>query len=217
MSVGEYRGEKVVIRFDGEKCIHSRFCVLERPDVFKANVEGPWIHPDDAPSAEALIEVAHRCPSGAITYERLDGGASETAPAVNLVRILENGPLAMRAALQIEGAAPTYRATLCRCGASKNKPFCDGSHSAAGFAATGEPSPEGDSVTLEARDGELDIKLCKNGPLLVNGNMELIAGTGHRVMTLKKAALCRCGASKNKPFCDGSHKEAGFEADGSIG
>jgi len=79
----EYRGGHVVVRFDGHKCIHSRHCVLGRPDVFVPNVQGPWIKPDNA-SAEAIAEIAHACPSGAITYERLDGGDNETAPAVNL-------------------------------------------------------------------------------------------------------------------------------------
>jgi len=66
--VEEYRGTSIVVRFDGAKCIHSRHCVLERPAVFEANVQGPWIHPDAA-SPEGSTQVAHNCPSGAITYE----------------------------------------------------------------------------------------------------------------------------------------------------
>ena len=57
----------------------SRHCVLDRPDVFVPNVSGEWIHPDRATADEAA-EIAHNCPSGAITYERLDGGAEERAP-----------------------------------------------------------------------------------------------------------------------------------------
>jgi len=62
--------------------------VLETPEVFLANVEGPWIHPDAAP-LDRLLHVARSCPSGAITYDRLDGGAQEDAPPVN-------APLPMR-------------------------------------------------------------------------------------------------------------------------
>src|SRR6185437_4662950 len=98
-------------------------------------------HPDAAPTEE-VVAIARACPSGAIRYERLDGGPQEEPPPVNLARVRENGPLAVHAALEIEGHAPELRATLCRCGASKNKPYCDGSHVAAGFQATGEPAAQ---------------------------------------------------------------------------
>jgi uncharacterized Fe-S cluster protein YjdI/CDGSH-type Zn-finger protein len=129
------RGNKVVIRFDGSKCIHSRHCVLDRPDVFVPNVEGAWIHPDNA-SPEGVAEIARNCPSGAISFERLDGGDNETVPAVNVVRVRENGPLAFHADLAIEGHGTALRATLCRCGASANKPFWDGTHRKSGFKTT---------------------------------------------------------------------------------
>src|SRR4249920_3544123 len=122
--IQEYRGKRVVVRFDGRKCIHSRFCVLGDPDVFVPNAPGAWIQPDGA-SPETVAEIAHNCPSGAITYERVDGGPQESPPKVNVVRIRENGPLAFHAELEIQGHGATYRATLCRCGASQNKPVCD--------------------------------------------------------------------------------------------
>lgn len=52
-----------------------------------------------------------------------------------------------------------------------------------------------------------------NGPLLLEGNLTIIAASGRAAWQGTKCALCRCGASKNKPFCDGAHKAAGFEAD----
>src|SRR5260221_6327804 len=124
------RGKQAVIRFDSKKCVHSRHCVLDRPDVFVPNVAGEWIHPDRA-TAEEVAELAHNCPSGAIQYERLDGGPAERAPRVNQVKVRENGPLAFHAALKIQGGpaaagSASFRATLCRCGASNNKPYCDG-------------------------------------------------------------------------------------------
>ena len=67
----EYRGTRIIVRFDGAKCIHSRHCVLDQPQVFRANVSGPWIAPDSG-SVEGVVQVAHACPSGAITYERLE-------------------------------------------------------------------------------------------------------------------------------------------------
>jgi CDGSH-type Zn-finger protein len=110
------------------------------------------------------------------------------------------------------------RATLCRCGQSRRKPYCDGSHSAAGFTASGEPAT-GSFEPLAARDGRLAITPLRNGPLRVQGNLELLAGTGRTVAKLgapnaPDTRLCRCGHSKTKPFCDGSHIAAGFVAEG---
>jgi uncharacterized Fe-S cluster protein YjdI/CDGSH-type Zn-finger protein len=139
MGIEIVKGTRVVIRFDGSRCIHSRNCVLSHPDVFVPNVEGEWIHPD-AVSPEEVALIARNCPSGAIRYERLDGGEPEPLPVVNLVHVRENGPLAFNAAARVAGAEPQLRVTLCRCGQSKNKPYCDNSHKAAGFAATGEPA-----------------------------------------------------------------------------
>jgi CDGSH-type Zn-finger protein/uncharacterized Fe-S cluster protein YjdI len=207
------RGTDVTIMFDGKRCVHSRHCVLGHPDVFVPNVKGEWIHPDAAPADEVLA-IGRVCPSGAIRVMRNDGSATtDKAPIVNTVRVRENGPLAFEADLRIRGEVqPTPRATLCRCGASKSKPFCDGSHSEIGFAATGEPQTK-DFAALEARGGTLDIEPTPNGSLKVTGNLEIVSGTGRTVNKVTQVWLCRCGQSKNKPYCDGSHKAAGFVAE----
>jgi len=204
-------GEHVRIEFEGRKCIHSRGCVLSRPDVFVPNVAGEWIHPDAATPVE-VAALALACPSGAIRYARKDGGPDEAAPVVNIVRVRENGPLAVHGPMELAGAPIGYRATLCRCGASQNKPFCDGSHTAAGFTATGEP-PTQASNPLAVRDGALRITPVPNGPLLVAGNLEVVSGTGRTTNRVERTALCRCGQSANKPYCDGSHTAAGFRAE----
>jgi len=204
------RGEKLELAFEAKRCIHSRFCVTWSPQVFLANVKGPWIHPDAMP-VERVVEVAHACPSGAIRYERLDGGAQEAAPPVNLATVREAGPYAFRAPLQIDGAPAGFRATLCRCGASKNKPYCDGSHHEIGFSASGEP-PTGKTEMLAVRDGVLAIDPQTNGPLRVRGNLEILSGTGRAVARVTSAYLCRCGGSANKPFCDGTHAKIGFRS-----
>lgn len=212
MGIEIVKGARVVIRFDGSRCIHSRNCVLSHPDVFVPNVEGEWIHPD-AVSPEEVALIARNCPSGAIGYERLDGGEPEPLPVVNLVHVRENGPLAFNAPARVAGAEPQLRVTLCRCGQSKNKPYCDNSHKAAGFAATGEPA-DAASDPLPARAGELDVTPTKNGPLHVQGPLEIVSGTGRTLGRVQETWLCRCGHSQNKPYCDGSHAKAGFEADG---
>jgi len=206
-------GRDLRVVFDGQRCIHSRRCVLGRPDVFVPNVPGEWIHPERATTAE-LVELAHLCPSGAIAWEPIDGRvAAEAPPIVNTAWVRENGPLAFHAQLRIAGQPDGFRATLCRCGASRRKPWCDGSHAAAGFAATGEP-PAKDSQPLARRDGELDIVPVRDGPLQVKGSLELASGTGRTIDRSSETWLCRCGHSKNKPWCDGSHAAAGFKADG---
>ena len=113
MSTTKYDGKDVSIGFDSSKCIHSRRCVLELPNVFQANVEGPWINPDNA-APDDIAALAKECPSGAITYERHDGVASESAPLVNTLFIRENGPLAIHANLSIDGEEAGFRATLRR-------------------------------------------------------------------------------------------------------
>jgi CDGSH-type Zn-finger protein len=178
--------------------------------VFLANVKGPWINPD-ATSVDALVEIAHVCPSGAIRYQRKDGKPDEAAPEVNLLAIREGGPYAVRADLRLNGQSGSYRATLCRCGASKNKPFCDGSHHEVGFNATGEPAT-GQADMLPVRNGPLSIEPEVDGPLRVRGNLEITSGTGRVVTRLVQARLCRCGGSSNKPFCDGTHARINFRA-----
>ncbi len=213
MSIEIVKGKEVTISFDAKKCIHSRGCVLSHPDVYVPNVKGEWIHPDACSAAE-VIRTGQNCPSGAISVVRNDGQESSNAhPIVNTVRVRENGPLAIEAELQIRGEAQTVpRATLCRCGQSQNKPYCDGSHHAAGFAATGEPASK-EFTALEQRNGPVNVQPLPNGPLMVKGNLEVVSGTGRTVNKVTEVYLCRCGQSKNKPYCDGSHKAAGFEAE----
>ena len=209
--VDEIEGKSLTLLFDAKKCIHSRFCVTWAPNVFLANVQGPWIQPD-AMEVERLVEIAHVCPSGAIRYRRKDGKPDEAPPPVNLIALRENGPYAVRADMQLSGQRGEFRATLCRCGASKNKPFCDGSHNEVKFSASGEP-PSGKTDMLSVRDGVLSIDPETNGPLRVRGNLEITSGTGRVVARVTQARLCRCGGSGNKPFCDGTHAKIGFRSD----
>ncbi|HXZ68075.1 MAG TPA: ferritin-like domain-containing protein, partial [Alphaproteobacteria bacterium] len=203
-------GEKLTLIYEGKKCIHSRFCVTWAPQVFMANVQGPWIKPD-AMDVERLAEIAHVCTSGAIRYARKDGRPAEPVPPVNLIATREGGPYAVRADIRLDGEKLHYRATLCRCGASKNKPFCDQSHHDVEFDATGEP-PSGKTDMLPVRDGPLAIDPEPDGPLQVRGNLEITSGTGRVVARVTSARLCRCGGSSTKPFCDGTHARIGFRS-----
>lgn len=211
MSIEVAEGQKVAVEFDGHRCIHARRCVMGEPLAFKANVEGPWIDADAA-DPEALVRVARNCPSGAIHVRRKDGGIEEGPPHANVVIVRENGPLAFHADLRINGEEVGFRATLCRCGLSRHKPYCDNSHINGGFVATGEPVSKESELRITELVGPVEVKPVLNGPLMVTGRLEVESGTGRNVDRVEKAWFCRCGHSSKKPFCDGTHKAVGFQA-----
>ena len=72
---------------------------------------------------------------------------------------------------------------------------------------------EGKELTiLDVRGGPLDIRPAENGPLLVSGPLEIMAGTGRAIERTMTTALCLCSASQTKPYCDGSHSKVGFSS-----
>jgi CDGSH-type Zn-finger protein len=146
---------------------------------------------------------------------RQDGGPGEPAPQVNTLTVQENGPLELRAPTSVAGSDAGPSLALCRCGASRNKPYCDGSHVAAGFTATGEP-PTRESEPLASRAGPVAIQPVRNGPLHLKGPLEIVSGTGRTIDRVQECWLCRCGGSARKPYCDGAHKRLGFTADGIV-
>lgn len=135
-----YRGSSIEVSFDLDRCIHIGECLRGLPRVFELD-RRPWILPDEA-DADAVAEVVERCPSGALQYRRLDGGSAE-AHEGTVVTPMRNGPLRVTGEVRVEGPDGEVevlpRATLCRCGRSARKPWCDNSHLAAGFEAPGEP------------------------------------------------------------------------------
>ncbi len=206
-----YAGDQIEITFDMARCIHARNCFLKLPQVFNPE-RRPWVDADAA-SAEEIAAMIRTCPSGALTWRRTDDGADEVPPGINRASVCENGPNAFHGNLEVDGVA-LQRATLCRCGQSKNMPYCDYSHTEAGFRATGEPEPSGKDTPGEDPVEVLSLIPHEDGPLEARGALEITSGTGHRLHRGTRAFLCRCGQSKNKPFCDGSHKSAGFKAPG---
>lgn len=210
--MGTYTSDDITVHFNGRRCIHARRCVLGLPAVFVPNGGKDWIKPAQA-DAEELARIIDTCPSGALSYTRNDGGRDEPQPKINSARLWENGPVEYRGDLRIPGQEPQKRALMCRCGQSKNKPYCDNSHIAAGFTATGDVPTTDNAETLPERDGPLNMTPLPNAPLKVEGNLEIIAASGRRIATGDKQFLCRCGHSQNKPFCDGSHAKAGWTSD----
>jgi CDGSH-type Zn-finger protein/uncharacterized Fe-S cluster protein YjdI len=212
--ITKYSGARAEVAWNGGLCIHIGECGRAKGELFVGGRQ-PWCQPDTA-SDDDVKDVVMRCPTGALSVEFADGSIPETASQENTINVAYNGPLFVRGQLEIDGApsdAPglNFRAALCRCGHSGNKPFCDNSHEGAGFSDYGAVGETGEPNTESG--GPLAIKAVKNGPLLVKGNVTISGGSGRKSWSGKKAVLCRCGASANKPFCDNSHKKAGFTSD----
>ncbi len=207
--VHEYRGKSIAVHYDAKRCIHAAECVHGLPGVFDPEAK-PWVDPDAA-SADEIVAVVDKCPTGALWISNAEGEPGLQPAAENTVQIDADGPLYARGDIEVVDTDGNVllrdtRIAFCRCGASENKPFCDGAHSKAGFSDTGAiPDPklrQGDG------SGKLKVVLANNGPLILTGPMTLTGGDDS--CTGGRGALCRCGASENKPFCDGAHSRIGF-------
>ncbi len=131
-----YRTEAIEVHWDASRCIHAARCIAGAPRVFDPR-RRPWIVLEGV-NADQVANVILRCPSGALHFRRLDGGAQEEPQAPPTAVPVPNGPLALRGALRLETIegeqiAEDTRMTLCRCGGSANKPFCDNTHLRIGF------------------------------------------------------------------------------------
>ena len=209
-----YSGEDVDISYSLKRCIHAKECVNRLSAVFDVE-KRPWIDADGA-SGDEVATVIDLCPSGALHYARNDDGEAEAIPDTNRIILWHNGPLQVKGNLSIQGATVDIeqetRATLCRCGASENKPFCDNTHKKIDFVAQAfEPTKEPDSGADVS--GKVTITATHHGSLQVEGNFRIESEDGELLYTGSKTWLCRCGNSESKPFCDGTHKKIGFDAE----
>jgi len=128
--VDDYVGKGISIHDNRGVCAHSGYCTDNSPAVFDVEKK-PWIEPDAA-SPDTIAETIRKCPSGALSYT-IDGVLYKDQDREPAVIISRNGPHYVVGGIELEDAAdskPESRehCTLCRCGASKNKPFCDGAH-----------------------------------------------------------------------------------------
>lgn len=131
MSKRTYENEVIRVIWDPTRCIHVGRCVRGLQAVFDPE-KRPWVDVDNA-DADAIAATVERCPSGALAYERLDDGPAEELPEVPIIIPRTNGPLMVTGTVSVQTAGGEVfeqagRMTLCRCGASKNQPFCDNSH-----------------------------------------------------------------------------------------
>ena len=210
--VYKYEGKETDVFWDGRLCIHIGECGHANGELF-VGARQPWCQPDLSNSTE-LEQIIKRCPTGALTWQHKSGESAETAALENTATICYNGPIYLQGDLGIEGSEDSpglqFRAALCRCGQSKNKPFCDNSHEQANFKDYGAVGEPGHGIT--EKGGKVHVKCIKDGPLMLSGNLTMTAASGRKAWQGQKVALCRCGASKNKPFCDGQHSKIGFKS-----
>ena len=165
-------------------------------DVFQAGAEGAWINPD-ASSADTLAQLIESCPSGALRYERKNSDR-ESSPEVNKVTVEIDGPLTVHANYTLNGLQPdSPRTTLCRCGSSRIKPYCDGSHTDADFTDNGEVPPFNPDEKQEA--GNLEIKTLKDGPLYLLGPHTICGSDGNPASARHHRAPCPPAPSTPPP------------------
>jgi len=131
----------------------------------------------------------------------------------NVVQLNAMGPLYVEGEVEVLDADGNVLRTgsglwLCRCGNSKDKPFCDSSHIAAGFPDDGVFIAKGGEAA--DADGPLRIVALPNGPLVLQGPMAIYGADGALGFEGDSCRLCRCGGSLDKPFCDSSHRKIGF-------
>jgi CDGSH-type Zn-finger protein len=139
----------------------------------------------------------------------------------NSVQPQVDGPLQVSGDLELAGRDGGLREEhtalwLCRCGHSGTKPFCDGSHEKAGFKdaarVAADYRPKVIDTVPDAGRVRLSIAPKPDGPLRCLGEMQVLEAGGAVAWAGRQANFCRCGASKNKPFCDGTHRDIGFAA-----
>jgi CDGSH-type Zn-finger protein len=177
----------------------------------------PWIEPDNADTDE-LADVIMACPTGALHFERTDDGPEETVPDENSVTVVPDGPLYLHGDIEItttddETLLADTRVALCRCGLSANKPLCDNSHVEADFQADSSIAEDHEKTENVDSGGTLQVIPTPDGPVLLDGAFELHSTDDESTIRDTDAALCRCGGSQNKPFCDGTHAEISFSSE----
>lgn len=146
-----YSTAEIEVSWEPDLCLHSGKCVMGSARVFNPR-RRPWIALEHETS-ERILEIVANCPSGALKARRLGageqggkdqggddrvGGTPEQQAPVPTITASRNGPLELRFRCEIRDAdgnliRTVEKASLCRCGESKHKPFCDGSHRTNGF------------------------------------------------------------------------------------
>lgn len=203
-----YETDAIAVHWDSTRCIHTARCIEALPEAFDVS-HRPWIDVTAA-SADALAAAVRQCPTSALRYTRLDDVAQEAPQRPAVATPAPDGPLAVMGELTVKDpdgnvVAEETRVALCRCGKSRNQPFCDNSHLAGGFRSREFTAKRG-AGELPQEDGPVTITPTRDGSLHFEGHLVVRDPDGRTLADADDLWLCRCGLSGSKPFCDGSHK-----------
>jgi CDGSH-type Zn-finger protein/uncharacterized Fe-S cluster protein YjdI len=206
VSTRDYETEHIAVHWDSTRCIHTARCIQSLPEVFDVR-RRPWIDLSTA-GPDAVAEAVRKCPTGALRYTRRDGAAQETPQQPAVAVPMPDGPLLVMGDLRVQNAegetiAEETRLTLCRCGRSRNQPFCDNSHIEGGFRSDEFASKDAPPAAAE---GQTTITATRDGSLHFEGHVVVLDPDGRELADTGDVWLCRCGNSASKPFCDGSHR-----------
>jgi len=134
-----YTKDGLTVIWKPNQCIHSTLCWKGLIEVFNPKAR-PWVNMEGS-TAENIMEQVKKCPSGALSYEmnqEPNMGKESMEGKLMSIEILKNGPILIKTECSIKHSdgseeVKSGSTALCRCGASSNKPFCDGSHNKVGF------------------------------------------------------------------------------------
>lgn len=142
----QYSNGEITVFWKPKTCIHATICYTQLNEVFNPR-KRPWVDMSGS-TTEKIIDIVNRCPTDALTYrynKDLEADAMQgikDAPKVEekpvIIQIMKDGPIVVTGKILLkdnEGTEyKTYSITsFCRCGASSNMPFCDGTHRKIGF------------------------------------------------------------------------------------
>lgn len=129
----KYTNSEVTIVWKPEVCMHSGNCFRGLDEVFDPH-KRPWVTPDGSTS-DRIVEQVKKCPSGALSYymNQPELAAPASTEQGTVIEPTPNGPLLVSGDLHLRDSTGALtkmnsKIALCRCGASANKPYCDGSH-----------------------------------------------------------------------------------------
>lgn len=133
----KYSNGEVTIVWKPKECIHSGICFRGLNEVFDPR-KRPWVTPEHS-TTEKIMEQIKKCPSGALSYYlNRDTEEQVKVEAETIVETMPNGPLMVYGNVSVKDSTGTIikknnATAFCRCGASGNKPYCDGTHKKIGF------------------------------------------------------------------------------------
>ena len=132
-----YESDELVVEWQPSLCIHSEKCWRGLPEVFRRD-EKPWVNTAGAED-KRIMQQLEACPSGALSgYWKNNIQEDKNDMDSTQVEVSKNGPLMIKGKIEIKHSNGEIESkekvtAFCRCGASGNKPFCDGTHNKIGF------------------------------------------------------------------------------------